>query len=62
MTNLQRKSIIDICKKDPTWLYFESGKREVNQDKIIEKECISKGFTYADFCNSKSKILFKLLA
>jgi hypothetical protein len=62
MTNQQRRNIIKKCKEQSDWSNYESGKREVNQDKIIEKECILLGFTYSDFCNCDGKLLEKLFS
>ena len=62
MTDKQRKSIVRKCKKQASWNDFESGAREVNQDKILEKECIAIGYTYSEFCHCDGKILEKLLS
>lgn len=62
MTNRQRKDIVSKCKKEASWYDFESGAREVNQDKLIEAECIARGYEYSEFCHCDGRTLEKLLS
>lgn len=62
MTNQQRKNIVRKCKNQQGWYDGHSGEREVNQDKLIEAECISRGYTLVDFYNCEGKTLEKLLS
>jgi hypothetical protein len=62
MTTQQRKNIVRECKKHQDWYKGQSGEREVNQDKLIEAECIKRGHTFSDFYNCDGKTLEKLLS
>lgn len=62
MTNKQRRSIVKKCKVQQGWYDFESGAREVNQDKFIEAECVALGYTLSNFYNCEGKTLEKLLS
>lgn len=62
MTDQQRKNIVRKCKNQQGWYDGQSGAREVNQDKLIEAECIARGYTFSDFYNCEGKTLEKLLS
>ena len=57
MTNTQRKSIVRECKKQKGWYNGEGA-----QDKLIENECISRGFEFSDFYFCEGKTLNKILS
>ena len=62
MTDQQRKNIVRKCKNQQGWYSGVSGEREVNQDKLIEAECIARGYELSNFYNCEGKILEKLLS
>lgn len=57
MSNKVRKQIIKSCKLKVSW--YTSN--EVEQDKSIETECISLGFTLSDFYATDGGHLNKIL-
>ena len=57
MTDTQRKSIVRKCKNQDGWYNGEG-----YQDKLIEKECISRGFELSNFYFCEGKTLEKILS
>jgi hypothetical protein len=62
MTDQQRKNIVRKCKNQQGWYDGQSGEREVNQDKLIDAECIKRGYTLAEFYHCNGKTLERLLS
>lgn len=56
ITHKERKNIVRACKRKKEWYDGEAA-----QDKLIEAECIKRGFTFSGFFAENGQTLNKIL-
>lgn len=58
LSDKQRKNIVRVCKKQNIWWTGN----ETDQDKLIEKECLKRGYTIHHFYATDGEFLSKILS
>lgn len=56
LTHKERKAIVRAAKRKKSWYDGEAA-----QDKLIEAQCIKRGYTLSDFYAEDGKILNRIL-